>query len=55
MEGGLESTGRSREVGRIGQAGHIGAAVPVQGDAIAKVKDAAAEVGAVDHPRARGI
>ena len=52
--GGLQGVG-GREVGRIGDARHVGVAGRVHGDAIAIITAAAAEVGGVDQGRARRV
>src|SRR2546425_477977 len=51
----LDRIRRCREVGREGQAGHVGMATGTDRDTQALVIGTAAEVGGVDQPGARGI
>ena len=57
MTRGLECARGRREVGRGGNAGHVGIARGVDGDAVALLEDgaAAAQVGGVDEPAADRI
>ena len=55
MSTGLESTARSGEVGGSGEASDVSVACAIQGDAVGPIFAVAAEVGAIDEGRARGV